>query len=127
MTPPDLIDSRLDIAGRVATLTLNRDDVRNELTGTLLAGEIVAVVDWINAAKPAHGLRLARRLLRAGQGAAPLPEHPDLCALMQGLAHNTATPPRRSPPSSTAGRRPSRDVSVPCGNLIPLGADAPTA
>jgi enoyl-CoA hydratase/carnithine racemase len=48
MTPPDLIDSRLVIEGRVATLTLNRDDVRNELTGTLLAGEIVAVVDWIN-------------------------------------------------------------------------------
>ena len=48
MTPPDLIDSKLDIAGRVATLTLNRDDVRNELTGTLLAAEIVAVVDWIN-------------------------------------------------------------------------------
>ena len=48
MTPPDLIDSRLDIAGRVATLTLNRDDVRNELTGTLLSAEIAAVVDWIN-------------------------------------------------------------------------------
>jgi len=48
MTPPDLIDSRLTVEGRVATLTLHRDDVRNELTGTLLAGEIVAVADWIS-------------------------------------------------------------------------------
>ncbi len=48
MTPPDLIDSRLTVDGRVATLALNRDDVRNELTGTLLAGEIVAIVEWIN-------------------------------------------------------------------------------
>jgi enoyl-CoA hydratase/carnithine racemase len=48
MTPPDLIDSRLTVENRVATLALNRDDVRNELTGTMLAGEIVAVVEWIN-------------------------------------------------------------------------------
>jgi enoyl-CoA hydratase/carnithine racemase len=48
MTPPDLIDSRLAVDGHVATLTLHCDDVRNELTGTLLAGEIVAVVEWIN-------------------------------------------------------------------------------
>ncbi len=36
---PVLVDS---------TLTLNRDDVRNELTGTRLAAEIAAVADWIN-------------------------------------------------------------------------------
>jgi enoyl-CoA hydratase/carnithine racemase len=48
MTPPDLIDSRLTVDGRVATLALHRDDVRNELTGTMLAGEIVAIVEWIN-------------------------------------------------------------------------------
>ncbi len=47
--PPQLIDSLLDIDGRIATLTLNRHDVRNELTGTRLAAEIVEVVDWINA------------------------------------------------------------------------------
>jgi enoyl-CoA hydratase/carnithine racemase len=46
--PPELHDSLLEIEGRVAILTLNRPDVRNELTGTALAAEIVAVVDWIN-------------------------------------------------------------------------------
>jgi enoyl-CoA hydratase/carnithine racemase len=46
---PDLIDSTLLIDGRVVTLTLNRDDVRNELTGTRLAAEITAVAGWINA------------------------------------------------------------------------------
>ncbi|MCW3476701.1 enoyl-CoA hydratase-related protein [Limobrevibacterium gyesilva] len=46
--PPELIDSRLDLEGRVATLTLGRHDVRNELTGTKLAAEIVEVADWIN-------------------------------------------------------------------------------
>ncbi|MBN8891494.1 MAG: enoyl-CoA hydratase [Bordetella sp. SCN 68-11] len=49
MTPPDLVDSQLELDGRIAILTLNRNDVRNELTGTHLADEIVAVVDWINA------------------------------------------------------------------------------
>ncbi len=48
-TPPELIDSLLDVDGRIATLTLNRHDVRNELTGTKLSAEIVEVVDWINA------------------------------------------------------------------------------
>lgn len=47
--PPALTDSLLEVDGRVATLTLNRHDVRNELTGTRLSAEIVEVVDWINA------------------------------------------------------------------------------
>jgi enoyl-CoA hydratase/carnithine racemase len=47
---PRLRDSHLDVAGRVATLTLDRDDVRNALTGTGLATEIAAVADWINRA-----------------------------------------------------------------------------
>jgi len=47
-TPPALTDSTLEIEGRVATLTLNRHDVRNELTGTHLAAEIVEVAEWIN-------------------------------------------------------------------------------
>ncbi|MEO8838615.1 MAG: enoyl-CoA hydratase-related protein [Herbaspirillum sp.] len=47
MTVPDLVDSELMVEGRVATLTLNRHDVRNELTGTKLVDDIVAVVDWI--------------------------------------------------------------------------------
>jgi enoyl-CoA hydratase/carnithine racemase len=48
MTPPELIDSHFQIEGRVATLTLNRNDVRNELTGTFLSAEIVEVADWLN-------------------------------------------------------------------------------
>jgi len=46
---PDLIDARLHVAGRVATLELNRDDVRNELTGTNLTKDIVRTVEWINS------------------------------------------------------------------------------
>ncbi|EDT41655.1 enoyl-CoA hydratase-related protein [Burkholderia ambifaria] len=48
MDKPKLTDALLDIEGRVATLTLNRDDVRNELTGTTLVDDIEATVDWIN-------------------------------------------------------------------------------
>jgi len=47
-TPPALTDATLEIEGRVATLTLNRHDVRNELTGTQLAAEITEVAQWIN-------------------------------------------------------------------------------
>jgi enoyl-CoA hydratase/carnithine racemase len=47
-TPPALTDSTIEIEGRVATLTLNRHDVRNELTGTHLAAEIAEVAQWIN-------------------------------------------------------------------------------
>lgn len=46
---PKPVDARLEVAGRVATLTFNRHDVRNELTGTKLVDDIIAVVDWINA------------------------------------------------------------------------------
>lgn len=45
---PRLQDARLEIEGRVAVLVLNRDDVRNELTGTALTDDIVTTVDWIN-------------------------------------------------------------------------------
>jgi len=48
MTPPDLHDSILSVEGRIAVLTMNRHDVRNELTGTKLAGEIAQVAEWIN-------------------------------------------------------------------------------
>ena len=47
-TPPALTDSTIEIEGRVATLTLNRHDVRNELTGTHLAAEIAEIAQWIN-------------------------------------------------------------------------------
>jgi enoyl-CoA hydratase/carnithine racemase len=45
---PELQDSTLVVEDRVATLTLARDDVRNALTGTKLADEIVAVANWLN-------------------------------------------------------------------------------
>jgi enoyl-CoA hydratase/carnithine racemase len=45
---PSLRSSHLVVEDRVAWLTLDRDDVRNELTGTGLAGEIVSVVSWVN-------------------------------------------------------------------------------
>ena len=46
---PDLIDALLTVDDRVATLTLNRDDVRNELTGTKLVSDIEKTVAWVNA------------------------------------------------------------------------------
>lgn len=45
---PPLRDALLTRQGRVAVLTLNRDDVRNELTGTALVDDIERTVDWIN-------------------------------------------------------------------------------
>lgn len=49
MNPPVLTDARLSVADRVATLTLDRDDLRNALTGTALVDDIVSVAEWINA------------------------------------------------------------------------------
>ena len=46
---PQLTDASLLVDGRIATLRLNRDDVRNELTGTHLVEDIVRTVEWINA------------------------------------------------------------------------------
>lgn len=46
--PLQLTDARVSVDGRIATLTMNRDDVRNELTGTRLVDDIVETVDWIN-------------------------------------------------------------------------------
>ena len=48
MNPPILKDARLVLDGRIATLTFDRDDVRNALTGTALIDDIVAVAAWIN-------------------------------------------------------------------------------
>ncbi|MEW6514465.1 MAG: enoyl-CoA hydratase-related protein [Pseudomonadota bacterium] len=45
---PVLTDATLALADRVATLTLNRDDVRNALTGTALIEDILAVAQWVN-------------------------------------------------------------------------------
>lgn len=48
MTLPQTTDARLSLEGRVAILTLDRDDVRNALTGTALIDDIVNVAEWIN-------------------------------------------------------------------------------
>ncbi|WP_432473835.1 enoyl-CoA hydratase-related protein [Amphritea sp. HPY] len=45
---PALNDSEITLNGRVATLTFQRHDVRNALTGTGLIDDIVNVADWIN-------------------------------------------------------------------------------
>ncbi len=45
---PVLTDALLTLQDRVATLTLNRHDVRNALTGTALAQDICTVADWVN-------------------------------------------------------------------------------
>ncbi|PMR71311.1 enoyl-CoA hydratase-related protein [Halomonas heilongjiangensis] len=47
-TLPPLTDARLTLEGRVATLTLDRHDVRNALTGSALADDIVATAQWVN-------------------------------------------------------------------------------
>jgi enoyl-CoA hydratase/carnithine racemase len=48
-SPPVLKDAALEVDGRVAQLTLNRDDVRNALTGTGLIEDICATLEWANA------------------------------------------------------------------------------
>lgn len=51
MDLPVLIDSTLELTNRVATLTFQRDDVRNALTGTALVDEIIRTVNWANLSK----------------------------------------------------------------------------
>ncbi len=46
---PSLADSSLDFDGRIATLTFRRDDMRNALTGTRIADDICATLEWANA------------------------------------------------------------------------------
>lgn len=48
MNLPKLTDATLQIEQRVALLTLQRDDVRNALTGTALADDIIAAARWAN-------------------------------------------------------------------------------
>jgi len=45
---PKLNDADISLENRVATLTLQRDDVRNALTGTSLVDDIVDTVNWAN-------------------------------------------------------------------------------
>ncbi|GHC31969.1 enoyl-CoA hydratase-related protein [Aidingimonas halophila] len=48
MMQPTLQNARLSLDSRVATLTLDRHDVRNALTGTHLIDDIVATSVWAN-------------------------------------------------------------------------------
>ena len=48
LTMPSLQDSTLDFSNRIATLTFNRDDVRNALTGTHLIDDILRTIEWVN-------------------------------------------------------------------------------
>lgn len=61
---PELKDSSLDLDGRVAVLTLKRNDVRNALTGTALIDDIVQTVHWAN------GEHAVSVLIITGDGAA---------------------------------------------------------
>jgi enoyl-CoA hydratase/carnithine racemase len=45
---PSLTDASLTLENRVATLTFQRDDVRNALTGTTLIDDIVQTAAWVN-------------------------------------------------------------------------------
>jgi enoyl-CoA hydratase/carnithine racemase len=46
---PELTDALLELENGVATLSFNRDDVRNALTGTALVDDLLSVNRWINA------------------------------------------------------------------------------
>src|SRR6266581_2506532 len=61
---PELKDSSLEVEGRVAVLTFQRNDVRNALTGTALIDDIVRTVNWANTE---HGVSV---LIITGDGAA---------------------------------------------------------
>lgn len=45
---PTLQDSQLTLEQAVATLSFQRDDVRNALTGTALVDDLLQVIDWCN-------------------------------------------------------------------------------
>lgn len=45
---PHLLDATLQLDNRIALLTLNRDDVRNALTGTHLIEDILKTIHWVN-------------------------------------------------------------------------------
>lgn len=48
ITLPQLTDAELSLSDNVATLTLNRHDVRNALTSTALIEDICLTANWVN-------------------------------------------------------------------------------
>ena len=69
LTPPVLAESSLEVENRVAVLTLQRNDVRNALTGTALVDDIVRAVAWANGWVAPTGL--TTQLQFSNAGAAP--------------------------------------------------------
>ncbi len=65
---PPLQDAQLTLDHGVATLTFDRHDLRNALTGSALVDDIIATVDWINATVEQEGA--ARVLILTGAGSA---------------------------------------------------------
>lgn len=55
---PVLKDATLELGGRVAVLTFQRDDKRNALTGTALVDDICATLEWANATAEVSALIL---------------------------------------------------------------------
>ncbi|MHA1536925.1 MAG: enoyl-CoA hydratase-related protein [Alphaproteobacteria bacterium] len=49
MKPIETQDATLSVDGHIATLTFERDDVRNALTGTGLLDDIVRTIEWANS------------------------------------------------------------------------------
>jgi enoyl-CoA hydratase/carnithine racemase len=64
MKLPELSDSRLEVTGRIATLTFQRDDVRNALTGTAIVEDILQTVSW------AENEKKVSVLILTGEGSA---------------------------------------------------------
>jgi enoyl-CoA hydratase/carnithine racemase len=56
MDVPKLRESLLEVEGRVAVLTFQRDDVRNALTGTALIDDLLQAVRWADAEKSVSAL-----------------------------------------------------------------------
>lgn len=48
LSKPKLTDALLTLEDRVATLTFNRHDLRNALTGSQLINDIVSTANWVN-------------------------------------------------------------------------------
>jgi len=61
---PILSDAFLELSSRVATLTFQRDDLRNALTGSELVSDIVHTIDWAN------GEKAVSVLILTGEGSA---------------------------------------------------------
>ena len=80
MSIPRVTDALLEVDGRAALLTLNRDDVRNARTGRLVGVE------------EAKALRLAKRSMKMAQRM-ELNDFLDLGAAFQGMCHNEAEHP----------------------------------